>query len=94
MKRTPLKKVSDKQKERLKKYNAMFHDDDFNQSCAACKRSGSKFDFERHHPKGRGGEHLYEYVYVCVPCHRWVHENHNEAAKKGLILPEYRGRKS
>lgn len=46
---------------------------------------------EAHHPAGRVG-HLRDWKIMkraCFKCHRWVHDNHEEALEMGLITPDF-----
>jgi hypothetical protein len=52
--------------------------------CAGCYGVGT----EVHHTRGRAGTLLLDTRYwlaMCPACHRWVHENINEARQRNLI---------
>lgn len=87
-KKTRLKRVSEKQSDRLKEYNKT---QPLNSNPEVCAKCGDRAREERHHPYGRGGEYLFMFVTLCSSCHTWIHENANEAYKLGWIQPEYRG---
>jgi len=63
-------KYSDEYKERKSR-------DDILQRCAACGKLCSKGMMEPHHPRGRQGRRLLEYVYCHHECHMWLHHNPN-----------------
>lgn len=53
--------------------------------CACCVRNEAS---EVHHMRGRAGSLLTDkrhLVAVCNECHRWIHENPNEARKAGWL---------
>ena len=63
--------------------------------CERCGRFIKEYgpdlgDGSRHHrhKQGVGGKNrLYNLVFLCVKCHRWVHRHEAEAAREGWILP-------
>ena len=57
------------------------------QRCACCKQLGAKKGMHPHHPKGRHGRNLLRYIWVHVPCHRWIHANPRLATARGLLEP-------
>lgn len=96
LKRTPLKKVSQSQKRRLAKYNAMrveFLAQPENQTCEVCERRRADGEnirvnaaTEIHHKFLRTGENLFRgFISSCFPCRLWPHENPAKARELGLL---------
>ena len=74
-------KYSDEYKERKSR-------DDILQRCAVCGRMWTRTGMEPHHPRGRQGRKLLEYVWVDKHCHRWIHNNPEQAKQMGLLFPQ------
>ena len=62
--------------------------------CAMCGKMFDSSQLEPHHPAGRVGPRILQFRYLCHQDHQWVHDNSKEARERGLLLPEYDGRKS
>lgn len=95
--RTPLKAQSAKQKERLKKYNALrieFLKDPANEWCRVCdsRREGGEnitrnLTTEIHHAAGRLGENLFRhFIASCFRCRLFPHEHPMAARAMGLLV--------
>lgn len=52
------------------------------QKCGMIGNVGTTID--RHHPRGRRGENLLYYIYVCRDHHIWIGANPKEAFELGL----------
>ncbi len=96
LKRTPLKKVSQSQKNRLKKYDAMRREflaqpeNEFCEVCKARREHGENirvnYSSEVHHKYLRAGANLFRgFVASCFPCRLWPHENPAKARELGLL---------
>lgn len=86
MKRTPLRKVSDKRRQQLRLYSqerkAFLADKPV---CEICHRGRS---FDVHHRRGRYGRSLLErehWLAVCRSCHELIHSNPQRARTLGYI---------
>jgi len=88
MKRSPLKRSSDKQAARLARMHAMVDGWQGRRVCAKC---GHGAGLEPHHPWGRGRENLFRVVLLCRLCHAACHEFPDLAFELGWLQPEYRG---
>ena len=56
--------------------------------CPVCGRWNHKDALTPHHPRGRRGENIMEFFYVCeIPCHRWIHAHVKEATARGWMKP-------
>jgi len=93
----PLAKVSAKKQSWHDKYHAKTDEDKMIQHCANCGLSGNKNGpwLERHHFRGRHGENIMHYVYICGPggcgIHRQIHDNGKLAREQGWLWKEYDG---
>jgi hypothetical protein len=98
LKRTALKKYSKKNEEKLDRYHWMCYTDTETQSCFMCGLVSHKDILQRHHPKGRGGDNILYYKYVCADAttctvrnpqrrggHDGIHSNPNWAREKGYL---------
>lgn len=83
-----LAQASDKQAERLARYNEMLLNWQGRWGCSKC---GAKAGLEPHHPFGRGRENLFRVVLLCHLCHACTHEFPDLAYELGWLQPEYRG---
>lgn len=93
LKRTSIRRASDKQRGRLAIYRIMLAA--ARQEVAPCEKCRVIFPWghlEPHHPFGRGGENLFKVVMVCKPCHSGIHAHANDAFAAGWLQPEYRHR--
>ena len=55
-----------------------------NPNCGKCGKKAQDI----HHKAGRNGTRLNDvvnFMAVCRPCHTWIHENSQEARKKGWL---------
>jgi hypothetical protein len=53
-----------------------------------CSRCGKKRRIECHHSRGRAGSLLLDqrfWIPLCFHCHRWVHQNPEEARSQGFL---------
>jgi 5-methylcytosine-specific restriction endonuclease McrA len=95
LKRTPLRKQSKKQKERLEKYwpvRKQFLEE--NPFCAICEQIKGYLTraTETHHIDGRAGERLWDksnLVPTCRECREWPHQHPYEAAQRGWMPERY-----
>lgn len=85
--KTRLATASDKQAERLARYNEMLLNWQGKWACAKC---GHKAGLEPHHPFGRGRENLFRVVLLCHACHEGCHAQPDLAYRLGWLTPEYR----
>lgn len=67
------------------RYRQMKKEDGVIHRCPVCGDMGAKAMMEPHHPCGRDGTNVLLYVWVCIPCHRWVHDNPKEATRIGML---------
>ena len=87
MKRTPLRRVSPKQQERLKRYYAAA--DAYMDEHPMCEMPGCSYHADEiHHKMGRGihidnPEH---FMAICREHHRKIEDNKTWAREKGYIL--------
>jgi hypothetical protein len=86
VKKSPLKRVSKKQQARLRIYYKLRAD--YLAQHPVCEVCGSNGSQDIHHKAGRGSrlndtEH---FVACCRQCHRWIHDNANEAREKGWLV--------
>lgn len=83
--RKPPKKTSDKQRDRLKEYNAIrkvYLKD--HPICEVCKVNKAE---HIHHKRGRIGNNLFkDFLAVCMPCHSKIEENPKWAKEMGYSL--------
>lgn len=56
--------------------------------CALCGHLFQKTLMDPHHPKGRWGSDVLEFVWLHRRCHEWVHRNPEAAKEKGLLYPQ------
>lgn len=100
MKKSPLKRksklkpMSEAKKTWHRLYNEKKQKAHMVQACAACAFPAIKWEMEPHHPKGRQGARIMCYVWLCGTCHQWIHDNGKLARERGMLLPEFDGRKS
>lgn len=88
LRKTAISPRSKKEAKRVRAYNRQARG--MEPICAKCHTIEK---LERHHPKGRIGDHLYHWIYLCEPCHRWVHEvDPKRAYETGWLQPEYKKR--
>lgn len=83
--KTALKEQSKLQSRRLKKYFQIADQDPYEQTCAVCEIEGTRDTLDRHHPSGRVGGNLYNYIYCCRYCHMYIHEHPIWAKEKGYL---------
>ena len=75
--------VSKKQKERLVGYNMLR--ESYLLKTPICERCKVASATEIHHPKGRDGNNLFDYMLaVCRTCHIWIENNPIEAKEQGF----------
>lgn len=84
-KRTPIKRVSDKQQKKNKAYSVLRAQflKDFD-SCKKCGRPATDI----HHAYHRVGKAMLDtstWISMCRECHDWVHKNPKEAIKRGYL---------
>jgi len=86
-----LRKISKKHSIELSDYQELhkkWFEDPLNQ-CCNLRVANCTFNKQLtvHHIKGRGPYLLdtTTWITLCMNCHRWVHDNHNEAKKLGLL---------
>ena len=79
--RKKINPVSTKEKGRQKEYAAKQKQDQ--KKDLACIRCGTDLLLQRHHPRGR--QNILDYVYVCAPCHSWIHENPIQAREQNYL---------
>jgi len=94
----PLAKVSAKKQSWREKYYAKTAEDKTIQHCANCGLSGNKNGpwLERHHYRGRSGENIVHYVYICgarcgCAIHKQIHARGTWAREEGWLWKEYDG---
>jgi len=87
MKRSPLRRMSDKQRAALKVYGILKREYFANHSL--CQFEGCFFTANHiHHTRGRSGRKLNETRYWLALCcfhHEWIHAHAREARKLGYI---------
>lgn len=85
MKRSPIKKVSNKRAKQNAEYSKIrlqFLDE--NLYCEICRKPAD----EIHHKAGRNGDRLnnvQDFMSVCRPCHQYIHANPAESRNKGWL---------
>lgn len=103
IRRTPLKKVSKKRRDWNALYREAHEHDEPYQHCAHCGIYQHKHFLDRHHPHGRAGKWILEYVYLCGSflvaanksgCrkHVTIHDNGKQARKDGWLTEVYDGK--
>lgn len=86
LKRTPLKPLSNKRKDQLGIYKQMRRR--YLQKTPKCERCGQSAT-EIHHKAGRTNNLLNDskhFMAICRPCHRWVHDNPEDARNNDWLL--------
>lgn len=71
--------------DRTEQYHAMKRSDANVQWCAWCGMAGAKTSMEPHHPAGRWGDDIFNYVWVHKHCHREIHQSPAAARDRGLL---------
>ncbi len=84
-KKSKLKKVSDKEAGRLKKYHEFLDEYWRKPENQFCKKCGSVSQLTPHHPAYRKGKNLFRVITTCVTCHDWIHANPGKARDAGLL---------
>lgn len=89
--KTPLKRISAKQRGLLsiygRKRKAFLASRPYCEACFLLGHTQRMRSTEVHHAHGRGKNLNNEATWFAVDsmCHEWIHENPNEARKKGLL---------
>jgi hypothetical protein len=81
-----LKKMSEKKKDWIKKYNDKANEDKELQVCKICNLESHKDGMERHHPWGRSNENIMRYWWIHHECHAIIHANPNKAREQGWLF--------
>ena len=85
--KTRLKPTSKARAKQVKEYQAQKDDAPPIVTCALCGVDDDKRNMDPHHLRGREGRRLLtEWVWVHRPCHEWIEQNREAAAKMGLLL--------
>jgi len=71
--------------DRTAEYHARKELDNHVQRCRVCGMLGAKKSMEPHHPNGRWGDAIFDYMWVHRRCHRWIHDNPEQAKAKGML---------
>lgn len=53
--------------------------------CHVCRSTTDIREMDFHHPNGRIGDNLFNFVTVCRPCHNWIHQNPKKAKELGYL---------
>ena len=77
--------MNDRRAALLKDYKAQKENDHPMQTCKACGERGAKSSMEPHHPAGRRGDSILNYMWLHPLCHRWVHDNPKQATERNLL---------
>lgn len=73
-------------KEARKEYERLKREAPIIVTCTRCERSAVRKNMDPHHTHGRATpESMVRFIWLCRPCHNWVHNNPNEARKAGLL---------
>ena len=81
-KKKSIKAFSTKGRIRSDEYRRLRNADPRNKICLRCQSTES---IDCHHPKGRVGDNLYYFIFLCRPCHDWAHANPSAAKEDGYI---------
>ena len=84
-----LKRIAKNNQERMQKYYKMVEDhrkDHPRMTCEVCGNTFSTCSLDPHHPKGRAGMRLFEFIFCCRRCHNRIHDNPSWAKEKGLLV--------
>lgn len=101
-----LRPIAPKKQEWTRQYNAIHEKVPYLIRCAGCHRPSYKDELDRHHPWGRRGARILDYLYICRSCvhlggfvgfcglHDKIHSLPDWAYEIGWLQPEYRKHKS
>jgi len=88
--KTPIRKVSAKQAERLAKYAKTEPMGPKGRCCfPGCSNRNGILD--RHHPYSRRGDHLFRFIILCRFHHDLIHQDPSGSMKEGWLQNEWRG---
>lgn len=74
-----------KRKERQAEYERLKREAPVLVRCKACDQLGPKRHMDPHHPFGRAGDNLLNFVWIHRHCHNLTHDNPATAKRAGLL---------
>ncbi len=91
LRKTPLRKMSPEKALWMRLYREKKKMAHTFQYCAMCGKGDHIGNMEPHHPYGRHGHWIMEFLWVCKTDHAWCHDNGTEARRMGWLQPPFWG---